>query len=34
MNDLILNNVPSREQIERLQMEMSQYAKSRFAIGG
>jgi hypothetical protein len=24
MNDLILNNVPSREQIERLQMEMSQ----------
>ena len=28
MNDLILNNVPSREQIERLQMEMSQMPRA------
>jgi hypothetical protein len=32
MNDLILNNVPSREQIERLQMEMSNMPRSELQL--
>jgi hypothetical protein len=32
MNDLLLNNVPTREQIERLQMEMSAMPRSELQL--
>jgi quercetin dioxygenase-like cupin family protein len=32
MNDLLLNNVPTREQIERLQMEMSAMPQSELQL--
>ena len=32
MNDLLLNNVPTREQIERLQMEMSQMPQTELQL--